>query len=161
MFANVLTNTINLRSCQLEIIVLVFSWELIQGEDLFKDGQLVDLRCIFNILIPQVLSIHLKRFRHDMNYSSKISSSVSFPVNGLNLKPFVDKGNLFLYLCFLVHFSSFFIDLCHFISLKICNAFQLFWRELQPSPFAYIFVLFIVTYLYLFSNSINSFCSYF
>lgn len=40
---------------------------------------------------PQVLCIHLKRFRHEVISSFKISSHVSFPVEGLDLRPFLAK----------------------------------------------------------------------
>ncbi|XP_077987089.1 ubiquitin carboxyl-terminal hydrolase 20-like [Glandiceps talaboti] len=39
--------------------------------------------------LPEILCIHLKRFRHEMMYSSKISSFVSFPMEGLDMKPFL------------------------------------------------------------------------
>lgn len=44
------------------------------------------------VWIFQVLCIHLKRFRHEMYHSSKISNYVSFPVNDLDLKSFLDQG---------------------------------------------------------------------
>lgn len=40
---------------------------------------------------PQILCIHLKRFRHEVMYSFKISSHVSFPLEGLDLRPFLAK----------------------------------------------------------------------
>lgn len=42
-------------------------------------------------LCPQILCIHLKRFRHEVMYSFKISSHVSFPLEGLDLRPFLAK----------------------------------------------------------------------
>ncbi len=39
----------------------------------------------------QILCIHLKRFRHEVMYSFKINSHVSFPLEGLDLKPFLAK----------------------------------------------------------------------
>ncbi|KAM5146318.1 ubiquitin carboxyl-terminal hydrolase 20 [Mantella aurantiaca] len=41
--------------------------------------------------LPEILCIHLKRFRHEVMYSLKISSHVSFPLEGLNLRPFLAK----------------------------------------------------------------------
>ncbi|XP_066436596.1 ubiquitin carboxyl-terminal hydrolase 20 [Eleutherodactylus coqui] len=41
--------------------------------------------------LPEILCIHLKRFRHEVMYSFKISSHVSFPLEGLNLRPFLAK----------------------------------------------------------------------
>ncbi|XP_040818732.1 ubiquitin carboxyl-terminal hydrolase 20 isoform X2 [Ochotona curzoniae] len=41
--------------------------------------------------LPEILCIHLKRFRHEVMYSCKISSHVSFPLEGLDLRPFLAK----------------------------------------------------------------------
>uniref|UniRef100_A0A672M224 Ubiquitin carboxyl-terminal hydrolase n=1 Tax=Sinocyclocheilus grahami TaxID=75366 RepID=A0A672M224_SINGR len=41
--------------------------------------------------LPEILCIHLKRFRHEVMYSFKINSHVSFPLEGLALKPFLAK----------------------------------------------------------------------
>uniref|UniRef100_A0A6I8SUI2 Ubiquitin carboxyl-terminal hydrolase n=1 Tax=Xenopus tropicalis TaxID=8364 RepID=A0A6I8SUI2_XENTR len=41
--------------------------------------------------LPEILCIHLKRFRHEVMYSFKIGSHVSFPLEGLNLRPFLAK----------------------------------------------------------------------
>lgn len=41
----------------------------------------------------QILCIHLKRFRHEVMYSFKISSHVSFPLEGLNMQPFLAKDS--------------------------------------------------------------------
>ncbi|KAL6096626.1 usp20 [Pungitius sinensis] len=41
--------------------------------------------------LPEILCIHLKRFRHEVMYSFKISSHVSFPLEGLDMKPFLAK----------------------------------------------------------------------
>ena len=40
----------------------------------------------------QILCIHLKRFRHEMYFSSKINHLVSFPLIGLDMKPFLVRG---------------------------------------------------------------------
>ncbi|XP_023371922.1 ubiquitin carboxyl-terminal hydrolase 20 isoform X3 [Otolemur garnettii] len=41
--------------------------------------------------LPEILCVHLKRFRHEVTYSFKISSHVSFPLEGLDLRPFLAK----------------------------------------------------------------------
>ncbi|XP_056668511.1 ubiquitin carboxyl-terminal hydrolase 20 isoform X2 [Monodelphis domestica] len=41
--------------------------------------------------LPEILCIHLKRFRHEVMYSFKINSHVSFPLEGLDLQPFLAK----------------------------------------------------------------------
>lgn len=46
----------------------------------------------FQVLqLPEVLCIHLKRFRHELMFSSKISSAVSFPLKGLDMRPHLHK----------------------------------------------------------------------
>uniref|UniRef100_A0A8C7HP59 Ubiquitin carboxyl-terminal hydrolase n=1 Tax=Oncorhynchus kisutch TaxID=8019 RepID=A0A8C7HP59_ONCKI len=42
----------------------------------------------------QILCIHLKRFRHEVMYSFKINSHVAFPLEGLDLRPFLAKDSL-------------------------------------------------------------------
>jgi len=37
----------------------------------------------------QILCVHLKRFRHELMFSTKISTHVSFPLEGLDLQPFL------------------------------------------------------------------------
>lgn len=39
--------------------------------------------------LPEMLCVHLKRFRHDLSYSSKISSPVLFPLTGLDMRPYL------------------------------------------------------------------------
>uniref|UniRef100_UPI00358FACC9 ubiquitin carboxyl-terminal hydrolase 33 isoform X2 n=1 Tax=Myxine glutinosa TaxID=7769 RepID=UPI00358FACC9 len=41
--------------------------------------------------LPEILCVHLKRFRHDLMYSSKISSHVAFPIENLDMGPFLAK----------------------------------------------------------------------
>ncbi|XP_042193269.1 ubiquitin carboxyl-terminal hydrolase 20 isoform X3 [Callorhinchus milii] len=41
--------------------------------------------------LPEILCIHLKRFRHEVMYSFKVNSHVSFPLEGLDLRPFLSK----------------------------------------------------------------------
>lgn len=41
--------------------------------------------------LPEILCIHLKRFRHGPMYSSKISSYVSFPLEGLDMSPYMAR----------------------------------------------------------------------
>ena len=44
------------------------------------------------VSLPEVMCIHLKRFRHDVMHSSKISTYVTFPVCGLDVAPYVKQG---------------------------------------------------------------------
>uniref|UniRef100_A0A3P9PXP9 Ubiquitin carboxyl-terminal hydrolase n=1 Tax=Poecilia reticulata TaxID=8081 RepID=A0A3P9PXP9_POERE len=43
--------------------------------------------------VLQILCIHLKRFRHELMYSTKIGTHVSFPLEGLDLQPFLAKDS--------------------------------------------------------------------
>lgn len=50
-------------------------------------------------VLPEVLTIHLKRFRHEPMFSSKISSYISFPIRGLDMKPWLSRGIIYSF-CF-------------------------------------------------------------
>uniref|UniRef100_A0A8C8IH23 Ubiquitin carboxyl-terminal hydrolase n=1 Tax=Oncorhynchus tshawytscha TaxID=74940 RepID=A0A8C8IH23_ONCTS len=43
--------------------------------------------------VPEILCIHLKRFRHELMFSTKIGTHVSFPLEGLELQPFLAKDS--------------------------------------------------------------------
>ncbi|KAG5679922.1 hypothetical protein PVAND_009458 [Polypedilum vanderplanki] len=43
------------------------------------------------LALPEMLCVHLKRFRHDLSYSSKISSPVIFPLTGLDMRQYLHK----------------------------------------------------------------------
>ncbi|KAI4895781.1 hypothetical protein NFI96_011551, partial [Prochilodus magdalenae] len=43
--------------------------------------------------LPEILCIHLKRFRHELMFSTKIGTHVSFPLDGLDLQPFLAKDS--------------------------------------------------------------------
>ncbi|XP_035278266.1 ubiquitin carboxyl-terminal hydrolase 33 [Anguilla anguilla] len=43
--------------------------------------------------LPEILCIHLKRFRHELMFSTKIGTHVSFPLSGLDLQPFLAKDS--------------------------------------------------------------------
>lgn len=49
-------------------------------------------------VLPEVLTIHLKRFRHEPLFSSKISSHISFPIRGLDMKPWLTRGKMHFHL---------------------------------------------------------------
>lgn len=44
--------------------------------------------------LPEVLCIHLKRFRHELYYSSKINTYISFPIRNLDLYCFLSKDSV-------------------------------------------------------------------
>uniref|UniRef100_A0A8C7HGH5 Ubiquitin carboxyl-terminal hydrolase n=1 Tax=Oncorhynchus kisutch TaxID=8019 RepID=A0A8C7HGH5_ONCKI len=57
-------------------------------EHLFQEIYMKHFVCV------QILCIHLKRFRHEVMYSFKINSHVAFPLEGLDLRPFLAKDSL-------------------------------------------------------------------
>jgi hypothetical protein len=44
-------------------------------------------------VLPDTLCIHLKRFRHDFAFSSKISTRVTFPLVDLDMSPWLHKDS--------------------------------------------------------------------
>lgn len=39
--------------------------------------------------LPEILCIHLKRFRHDTLYNTKINTKITFPLRELDLQPYM------------------------------------------------------------------------
>ncbi|RXG69105.1 Ubiquitin carboxyl-terminal hydrolase 20 [Armadillidium vulgare] len=72
-----------------------FSADELKGDNMYsceKCGKLRNgVKYSKVIELPEILIIHLKRFRHEYMYSSKISQYVAFPVQGLDLSPFLHK----------------------------------------------------------------------
>lgn len=73
-----------------------FSADELKGDNMYsceKCGKLRNgVKYSKVVHLPEVLIIHLKRFRHEYMFSSKISQYVSFPLHGLDLTPFLHKG---------------------------------------------------------------------
>lgn len=44
------------------------------------------------VRLPEVLCIHLKRFRHELMFSAKVAARVAFPLHDLNMAPYLHKG---------------------------------------------------------------------
>eukprot|EP00112_Aurelia_sp_Birch-Aquarium-sp1_P006936 Seg1757.2 transcript_id=Seg1757.2/GoldUCD/mRNA.D3Y31 product="Ubiquitin carboxyl-terminal hydrolase 20" protein_id=Seg1757.2/GoldUCD/D3Y31 len=82
---------VSLQDC----LAAFFAKDELKGDNMYNCEKCNKLRNGVKYLrlhsLPEILCIHLKRFRHEMYYSSKISSYVLFPVNGLDLKPFLGK----------------------------------------------------------------------
>ncbi|EDW32863.1 GL10121 [Drosophila persimilis] len=72
-----------------------FSADELKGDNMYSCSRCNKLRTGIKysrvINLPEVLCIHLKRFRHDLSYSSKISSHVIFPMEGFDMRPYVHK----------------------------------------------------------------------
>ena len=72
-----------------------FSADELKGDNMYsceKCGKLRNgLKYSKVVKLPEVLVVHLKRFRHDYMFSSKISQHVAYPLTGLNLQPFLHR----------------------------------------------------------------------
>ena len=44
------------------------------------------------VKLPEVLCIHLKRFRFDTYFSGKISRHIAFPLSGLDMSAYLKQG---------------------------------------------------------------------
>lgn len=75
-----------------------FSADELKGDNMYSCEKCNKLRNGIKysrvLALPEMLCIHLKRFRHDLSYSSKISSPVIFPLTGLDMRPYLHKGNI-------------------------------------------------------------------
>ena len=81
--------TVELEDC----LSAFFSADELKGDNMYsceKCGKLRNgIKYSKVILLPDILCIHLKRFRHEFMYSSKISSQVTFPLEGLDMAPYM------------------------------------------------------------------------
>uniref|UniRef100_A0A8C9U2J8 Ubiquitin carboxyl-terminal hydrolase n=1 Tax=Scleropages formosus TaxID=113540 RepID=A0A8C9U2J8_SCLFO len=72
-----------------DCLAAFFAADELKGDCLCQQVYKV-LSCFF-CCSSQILCVHLKRFRHEVMYSFKINSHVSFPLEGLDLRPFLAK----------------------------------------------------------------------
>ncbi|TRY74991.1 hypothetical protein TCAL_13266 [Tigriopus californicus] len=72
-----------------------FSADELKGDNMYSCEKCKKLRNGLKFsqvtVLPDTLCIHLKRFRHDFSYSSKISTKVSFPLVDLDMTPWLHK----------------------------------------------------------------------
>ncbi|XP_076055896.1 ubiquitin carboxyl-terminal hydrolase 20-like isoform X2 [Oratosquilla oratoria] len=83
--------SVSLHHC----LAAFFSADELKGDNMYsceKCGKLRNgIKYSKVVQLPEMLIIHLKRFRHEYMYSAKISQYVSFPLQGLDLTPFLHK----------------------------------------------------------------------
>uniref|UniRef100_A0A5S6QXI6 Ubiquitin carboxyl-terminal hydrolase n=1 Tax=Trichuris muris TaxID=70415 RepID=A0A5S6QXI6_TRIMR len=72
-----------------------FSPDSLSGDDMYQCEHCAKLRNGVKVCklleLPEVLCLHVKRFRHDSYSSKKIGTMIRFPLHGLDLKQFVHK----------------------------------------------------------------------
>ncbi|XP_060586929.1 ubiquitin carboxyl-terminal hydrolase 20-like [Ruditapes philippinarum] len=84
---------ITLQDC----LAAFFSADELKGDNMYSCEKCKKLRNGLKyskvLQLPEILSIHLKRFRHEF-YSSKIGTYVSFPLTNLDMKPYLHKDHV-------------------------------------------------------------------
>ncbi|XP_066601435.1 ubiquitin carboxyl-terminal hydrolase 20 [Prorops nasuta] len=72
-----------------------FSADELKGDNMYSCDKCNKLRNGIKfskvLELPEILCIHLKRFRHELMFSSKIANYVSFPLEGLDMRPYLHK----------------------------------------------------------------------
>uniref|UniRef100_A0A1B6DQX1 Ubiquitin carboxyl-terminal hydrolase n=1 Tax=Clastoptera arizonana TaxID=38151 RepID=A0A1B6DQX1_9HEMI len=83
--------TVGLHDC----LAAFFSADELKGDNMYSCEKCNKLRNGVKyskvLELPEVLCIHLKRFRHELMFSSKINNYVTFPLEGLDLRPYLHK----------------------------------------------------------------------
>ncbi|XP_061879259.1 ubiquitin carboxyl-terminal hydrolase 33 isoform X2 [Entelurus aequoreus] len=84
---------VTLQDC----LAAFFARDELKGDNMYSCEKCKKLRngvkfCKMQSL-PEILCIHLKRFRHELMFSTKIGTHVSFPLEGLDLQPFLTKDS--------------------------------------------------------------------
>ncbi|XP_010766228.1 ubiquitin carboxyl-terminal hydrolase 20 isoform X2 [Notothenia coriiceps] len=72
-----------------DCLAAFFAADELKGDNMYSCERCKKLRN--GVKFCKILCIHLKRFRHEVMYSFKISSHVSFPLEGLDMGPFLAK----------------------------------------------------------------------
>lgn len=77
----------------LDCLAYFFSADELSGDNMYSCEKCKKLRNGLKFsqvtLLPDTLCIHLKRFRHDLSFSSKVATRVTFPVSGLDMAPWL------------------------------------------------------------------------
>ncbi|GAB5575198.1 ubiquitin carboxyl-terminal hydrolase 33 isoform X1 [Prionailurus iriomotensis] len=76
---------VTLQDC----LAAFFARDELKGDNILRNG----VKFCKVQKFPEILCIHLKRFRHELMFSTKISTHVSFPLEGLDLQPFLAKDS--------------------------------------------------------------------
>ncbi|XP_061380549.1 ubiquitin carboxyl-terminal hydrolase 20 isoform X1 [Danaus plexippus] len=82
---------VSLQDC----LAAFFSADELKGDNMYSCSRCNKLRNGVKmsgvIRLPEVLCVHLKRFRHELMFSAKVAARVSFPINDLNMAPYCHK----------------------------------------------------------------------
>lgn len=82
---------ISLQDC----LAAFFSADELKGDNMYSCSRCNTLRNgvkMSGVLrLPEILCVHLKRFRHELMFSSKVAARVAFPLHDLNMAPYLHK----------------------------------------------------------------------
>ncbi|CAH2057210.1 unnamed protein product, partial [Iphiclides podalirius] len=82
---------VSLQDC----LAAFFSADELKGDNMYSCSRCNKLRNGVKmsgvVRLPEVLCVHLKRFRHELMFSAKVAARVSFPVHDLNMAPYTHK----------------------------------------------------------------------
>lgn len=89
----ILGPNVSLQDC----LSAFFSADELKGDNMYSCEKCQKLRNGVKyskvLELPEILSIHLKRFRHELMYSSKISTHVTFPLEGLDMSSYMARND--------------------------------------------------------------------
>ncbi|KAF9423351.1 hypothetical protein HW555_001160 [Spodoptera exigua] len=82
---------VSLQDC----LAAFFSADELKGDNMYSCSRCNKLRNGVKmsgvVRLPEVLCVHLKRFRHELMFSAKVAARVSFPIHDLNMAPYTHK----------------------------------------------------------------------
>ncbi|KAL4716417.1 hypothetical protein ACJJTC_015845 [Scirpophaga incertulas] len=82
---------VSLQDC----LAAFFSADELKGDNMYSCSRCNKLRNGMKMSgvmrLPEVLCIHLKRFRHELMFSAKVAARVSFPLHDLDMAPYTHK----------------------------------------------------------------------
>ncbi|XP_060807101.1 ubiquitin carboxyl-terminal hydrolase 20 [Amyelois transitella] len=149
---------VSLQDC----LAAFFSADELKGDNMYSCSRCNKLRNGVKmsgvVRLPEVLCVHLKRFRHELMFSAKVAARVAFPLHDLNMAPYTHKdctSKVTRYeLCAVIshagtagggHYTCVarngrnwytFDDLCiapmPFHHLAHCEAYVLFYKKVNP-----------------------------
>eukprot|EP01112_Ceratiomyxa_fruticulosa_P022691 TRINITY_DN839_c0_g1_i26.p1 TRINITY_DN839_c0_g1~~TRINITY_DN839_c0_g1_i26.p1 ORF type:complete len:831 (-),score=158.18 TRINITY_DN839_c0_g1_i26:70-2562(-) len=87
-FVGITSRTVSLEDC----LYSFCSVEGLTGQDQYRCEFCKALhdseKCLSIVSLPEILVIHIKRFRYDSYFANKLSNHVAFPLEGLDMSPF-------------------------------------------------------------------------
>ncbi|XP_037071272.1 ubiquitin carboxyl-terminal hydrolase 20-like [Pollicipes pollicipes] len=83
--------SVSLHDC----LASFFSSDELKGDNMYSCGRCKMLRNGLKFCrvleLPEVLTVHLKRFRHELVFSAKLGTHVEFPLEGLDMSGYLHK----------------------------------------------------------------------